>query len=237
MNAIANAGPSKMSLDSDMTLGGVGALLVAIGSFFPFLSLVGIILILVAMRGLANYYKEDSLFKNALYGFIFGIIGIVAAIALFVTFFFSLIITNTASNGTSPVAFFTGGSMLGFLILFLIIVLVFFVMQAVCYRRAFDVLSDKSGQKTFRTAGLLLLLGAILTIILVGFVLLFVGWILVAVAFFSFKTPATPKEPPPLPPPSFSFTADKRAYCPHCGTMNAVDAIYCKHCGKNLETR
>ena len=222
-----------MSLDSDRTLGGVGALLVAIGSFFPFLSLVGIILVLVAMRGLADYYKEDLLFKNALYGFIFGIIGIVAAIVLFVVFFFSFMTTNTASNGTVPVAVFTAVSGVGLLILILVVVLVFLVMQAVFYMRAFDVLSDKSGEKMFRTAGLLLFLGAILTIVLVGFVLLFVGWILAAVAFFSIKTPTTPKEKPPLPPAFFSSTTDQK-HCPQCGAENVTDSTHCKHCGRKL---
>ncbi|HVP15801.1 MAG TPA: DUF996 domain-containing protein [candidate division Zixibacteria bacterium] len=192
-----------MSLDSDRTLGGVGALLIAVGSFFPFLSLVGIILVLVSMRGLAGYYKEDSLFKNALYGFIFGIIGIVAAIVLFVVFFFSYMITNTGSNGTIPVAVFPTVSGVGLLILILVVVLVFSVLEAVFFMRAFNVLADKSGEKMFRTAGLLLFLGAILTIVLVGFVLLFVGWILAAVAFFSIKRPTAPKERPPLPPPFF----------------------------------
>jgi uncharacterized membrane protein len=96
-------------------------------------------------------------------------------------------------------------------------VLIFFVLKAVFYRRAFDVLSDKSGEKMFGTAGLLLFLGAILTIVLVGFVLLLVGWILATVAFFSIKTPTTPKERPPLPPPSFSFATDKK-HCLQCGT-------------------
>lgn len=188
-----------MSLDSNRTLGGVGALLVAVGSFFPFLSLVGIILVLVAMRGLADYYKDDSLFRNALCGFISGIIGIVATTALFVAYFLSLITTSIPS-GTTPVAVFTDVSALGLLILILVVVLIFFVLEALFYRRAFDALSDKSGEKMFRTAGLLLLLGATLTIVLVGFVLLFVGWILATVAFFSIKTSTTPKERPPLPP-------------------------------------
>lgn len=222
-----------MSLDSDRTLGGVGALLIAVGSFFPFLSLVGIILVLVAMRGLADYYKGDSLFKNALYGFIFGIIGIVAAIVLFVVFFSSFMVTFTGSNGTIPVAVFPTVSGLGLLILILVVVLVFSVLQAVFFLRAFGVLADKSGEKMFRTAGLLLFLGAILTIVLVGFVLLFVGWILATVAFFWIKTPATPRERPPLPPSSFSFATGKK-HCPQCGAENAADANYCTHCGKNL---
>ena len=199
-----------MSLDSDRTLGGVGALLVAVGSFFPFLSLVGIILVLVAMRGLADYYKESSLFKNALYGFIFGIIGVVAAIVLFVLYFFSLFATSTTSNGTVPVAFFTALNGVGLLILILVVVLIFFVIQALFYRRAFNILSDKSGEKMFRTAGVLVFVGAILTIVLVGFVLLFIGWILATVAFFSIKTPTAPQERPPLPPSVISFATDKK---------------------------
>jgi uncharacterized membrane protein len=49
-----------MSLESGKTLGGVGAIFIAIGSVFPPLSLVGIILVLVAMRGLADYYEDKG---------------------------------------------------------------------------------------------------------------------------------------------------------------------------------
>jgi len=40
----------------------------------------------------------------------------------------------------------------------------------------------------FGTAGLMILIGAVLTIVLVGFILLWVAMILLAVAFFSIKT-------------------------------------------------
>jgi uncharacterized membrane protein len=231
-------GLSQMSLESNRTLGGVGALLIAIGSFFPFLSLVGIILVLVAMRGLADYYKDESMYTDALYGFIFGLIGAIAAIALFVAYFFSLITTSTIAPGPSPVA--VPGMIgpigaIGVLILILVVVFIFFLIQAVFYRRAFELLSDKSGEKMFRTAGLLLLIGAILTIVLIGFVLLFVGWIIAAVGFFSMKIPTTQVVRPPLPPPSFSVATDKR-YCPYCGGENSLDAAFCKYCGKKLET-
>ena len=56
-----------MSLESNKTLGGVGSIFLAI----PFLNLVGIILVLVAMNGLADYYEEEGIFKNALYGLLF----------------------------------------------------------------------------------------------------------------------------------------------------------------------
>jgi uncharacterized membrane protein len=48
------------------------------------------------------------------------------------------------------------------------------------------------------------LIGAILTIILVGFILIWIAWILIAVGFFSIKTtaaqpPAAAPQPPPPP--------------------------------------
>ncbi len=80
-----------MSLESSKTLSGIGAILIAVGSltslsgFMGILSLIGIILVLIGMKGLADFYGEKGIFDNALYGFIFGIIGVVVAIALFVT--------------------------------------------------------------------------------------------------------------------------------------------------------
>ena len=63
-----------MSLESNKTLGGIGAILLAI----PFLNLIGIILVLIAMKGMAEYYNDDEIFKNALYGFIFGVVAVIA---------------------------------------------------------------------------------------------------------------------------------------------------------------
>jgi uncharacterized membrane protein len=224
-----------ISMEPNKTLGGVGALLLAIGSFTPFLSLAGVILILVAMKSFADYYKDNSLFKNSLYGFIFGLIGVIAAIILFVAFFFPFNFSISTST-TSPVAAFTLTSAIGILILILILAVVstFFSIQAVFYRRAFDFLSEKSGEKMFRTAGLLLMIGGILTIVLIGFVLLSVAWILVAVGFFSMKRPKEQVVGPPLPPSYFSVATDKR-YCSYCGAENTTDAHFCKSCGRRLQ--
>jgi putative Mn2+ efflux pump MntP len=61
---------SQMSFESNKSLCGIGALLVAIGSVVPLLSLVGIILLLIGMKGLAEYYHDDAIFQNALYDFV-----------------------------------------------------------------------------------------------------------------------------------------------------------------------
>jgi len=163
--------------------------LLVIGSFVPFLSLVGIILLLVGLRDLAQYYNDNSIFQNGLYALIFGLIGIVAAGVVLVSFFVS--------------GFLLGGGFLGLagIILALVVVFIFYILMAVYFRRAFDSLADKSGQGMFRTAGLLLFIGAILTIVLVGLILIFVAWILATVAFFSMTPATTPQQPTPPPPP------------------------------------
>lgn len=187
-----------MSLESNKTLSGVGAILIAIGSLAPIsgpvgvLYLVGIILMLIGMKGLADFYNEKGIFDNALYGFISGIIGLVAAIAMFVMAFLSGIswgMMPMTSGMEFPWAF------IGTLILGWIIFVIFIIIAAVFYRKAFSLLSEKSGEKMFDTAGLILLIGAVLTIIVIGAFIMLIAWILVAVAFFSIKPPATTEQP------------------------------------------
>ncbi len=188
-----------MSLESGKTLGGIGALLMVIGSFVPFLSLVGIILLLVGLKHLADYYGDSGIFQNALYGFIFGIIGIIAGAFVVLSLVFGLAIISPTPDLADPLAF------LGGIILALIVVFIFYLLTAIFYKRSFDILSEKTGEKMFGTAGLLLLIGAVLTIIIIGLLLMFIAWILLTVAFFSIKTPTeqpSPPEGPPPPPPS-----------------------------------
>jgi uncharacterized membrane protein len=80
-----------MTLESNKTLGGVGAILVVVGflGFFgtgyaALLALVGIILTLIALKGFSDHYNEGGIFNNALYGFISTIIGGVVFVAILV---------------------------------------------------------------------------------------------------------------------------------------------------------
>ncbi|MDR0797254.1 MAG: DUF996 domain-containing protein, partial [Nitrososphaerota archaeon] len=63
-------------------------LLAGIGSIFlllPGLNIVGILLILLGMKGLAEYYKDGRIYRNVSIGVIFGIIGfILISISMFV---------------------------------------------------------------------------------------------------------------------------------------------------------
>ena len=178
-----------MTLESGKTLGGIGALLMVIGTFVPFLSIVGIILLLVGLKRLADYYNENSIFQNALYGFLFGIIGVVAGAFVILALVFGFAIISPTTDFVDPAGplAFIGG-----IIIALIVVFVFYLLATIFYKKSFDTLAQKTGEKMFGTAGLLLLIGAILTIIIIGLLLMFIASILVTVAFFSIKEPATP---------------------------------------------
>ena len=75
-----------MTLESSKTLGGVGAILILAGTLatsfsYGVITIVGVILVFIAMNGLADYYKDRSIFSNAIYSLVSGIVGVVAAAA------------------------------------------------------------------------------------------------------------------------------------------------------------
>jgi len=205
-----------MTVESSKTLGGVGALLMVIspfsgffaGAFSSVLGLIGIILVLIAMKGLADHYNESGMFNNTLYGVILTIVGaavFVGTIAIAAVGFLSELNLDFATLSTDPTAFSNVDwqdlvnleSILphiatilgGLLILF-----VFIVIAAIFYRKALNSAAEKTGVSLFGTTGLILLIGAVLTIIGIGFLLLWVALILLTISFFSIKT-ETPKPP------------------------------------------
>ena len=60
------------------------------------------------------------------------------------------------------------------------------------------MVSEKTGVGLFGTTGLLILIGGVLTIIVIGFILLWVALILLTISFFSIKTQTA--QPPATSP-------------------------------------
>jgi uncharacterized membrane protein len=87
---------------------------------------------------------------------------------------------------------------LAILVVAVVILFAFLVLSAIFYRKSLNKLSEKTGVGLFGTTGMLILIGAILTIIAVGALILWVALILLTVAFFSIKP--EPVEPLPQPP-------------------------------------
>lgn len=192
-----------MTLESGKTLGGIGALLMLIGSFVPFVSIIGIILLLVGLKHLADYYNENGIYQNGIWALIFGIIGIVALAVVVLSLFFGITLISSTVDPFASADLGVAFAFLGGILIALIVGFVFYLLTAIFFKRSFDMLSEKSGEGMFHTAGLLLLIGAILTIIVVGLVIMFIAWLLLTIAFFSIKTPTTqPSSTPPPPPES-----------------------------------
>jgi uncharacterized membrane protein len=87
----------------------------------------------------------------------------------------------------------------GLLSVFLVL-WIFVIIWAFFARRSLKMLATKSSVGLFSTTALLLLLGAVLTIILIGFLLMWIGVLLMAIAFFQIRPQA--EQPPPTMAPS-----------------------------------
>ncbi|HET7405445.1 MAG TPA: DUF996 domain-containing protein [Candidatus Bathyarchaeia archaeon] len=222
------------SLSNAKTMGGIGGILV----FIPGISLVGWILILIALKDISDVVQDKSIFDNALLA---GITAIIGSVVLAVFTFFA-----AAAFGFFTLGFF------GVLAAFWVLA----VISAVFLKNAYDRAAQKLNNSSFGTAGLLYLIGAITTIVLVGFLILFIALIFQVVAYFSINDqpmpPAYPgfQAPPsfyPSPPPAYpatptgpqqpatpSTTVESPAdvkFCHKCGAKMAKTADYCTMCG------
>ena len=219
------------TLESNKTFAIIGSILLML-SVVPYagavLGIIGVVLLLMAMKGFANYYQDDTIYQNALSGLIYYVIAIIALAVAMVGLVLSL----------STIYLLGLGVIFG--IIALIAAFVFFLFAAKRLRAMLTTLADKTGEHAFLTAGTLLWIGSILIIVFgLGSILIFVAWIFVIIGFFSMKTPSQPYNQPkygytPPPPPQPSQPAQGTMYCPNCGSPVNAGATFCQHCGKPI---
>jgi uncharacterized membrane protein len=219
------------SIESSKTMAMVGSILLILG-VVPYggwvLGIVGVILLLTGIKGFSNYYQDPEMYQNTLKGMIYYIIALVALGASII----ALIV------GVFSIFFVLVG--LAVFIAGLVIAFVFYILAAKRLRMTFNTLAQKTGEHSFETAGYLLWLGAILTIIFVGAILIFVAWIFATIGFISMKLPGqTSGQPPsgyapPPPPPAAAQPAQAARFCPNCGAPVQPGATFCPSCGKQL---
>ena len=197
------------SLSQAKTLGGVGSILVLLGAIPNVgfvLAIVGFILILVAVKNVSESVNEPGIFNDMIIAVVLSIVGLVVFGVIVIVAFFSFL--NFRQFGTPTPGMVPPGILgaIGLLIVGLVVVWVFYLVSAIFLRRSYERIGMRLNVNMFQTTGLLYLIGAALTIILVGFLILLIAEILQIVAFFSIPEQLPPSMPPqqtwapPAPP-------------------------------------
>jgi len=172
----------RVNISTQKILGGIGSILILLvtmpGTVATLLGIVGVVLWLISMYQLSNILRKPSIFKKVLIGFILGIAGSVIAFALGLMAGISLSAYVRGETGVT--------SGLGLLAVAIIVAYAVIVVSFYFYKQAYEILAQATAHNLFKIAGLLLFIGAI-TIILFGLgaLLIIVGYIVLAVAFFT----------------------------------------------------
>jgi uncharacterized membrane protein len=271
-----------VTIESNRLLGAVGALLMAVSSIsslvsltqffiptagfgavgapFGLLGLVGVILFMIAMNGLANNYKDRGIFENALYWIITGIVGGVVTVVSAVVVAFSVLSSVIGTlipitPGTPPTTSAVLDALQPYVGYFIPVGVVAFavgVVSVLFIMRAFNKLAAASGVSLFRTVALLFLAGIAVTgaVGLLAALLIVTGSVgvgailpLLAVASLvnlaewvvataAFFRIKAPANAAVTPAPTAAPAQVK--YCRKCGAENRVDAVFCVRCGEKL---
>ena len=189
------------SISQAKILGEVGSILVilsAVPSAGGLLGIVGFILMLVAIKYISDIVADRSIFNDmliavvlAIAGVIVGALVVVGSVLRFIGLSGLNMVDLGANFNPSSVPAGDWIGLIGSVILGLAAVWVMLLVSAIFVRRAYSAISSKLNVAMFGTAGLVYLIGAATTIVLVGFVIIFIAQILLIVAFFSIQERTT----------------------------------------------
>ncbi len=229
-------------LSNAKIFGGIGAILMLVGAFIPnagpIVSIVGLVLVFIAVKTISELTNDKEIFSNYLMNFIFSIISIVAIFIIMLVAFgavggFSWITEIQSADITDFESFWAYfGTIIGACILALIVAWILSVIAAIYLRRSYNSIAEHTKVNLFKTTGTVYFIGAITTIVLIGFLILFIARIIEIIAYFSLpdKLPTgavTQKES------GESHRSDRK--CPNCDREIPMDARICPYCGKKFE--
>jgi len=208
---------------------------------------------LVGVKSLADHYREAGIFNNMLYGTVVGIAGVVVAGAVAIGMLINSLSSflykifpgwngdwTTLSQMTPDTTNLTFSDIIPFLTAALAVFVILFISTVVVawfYRRSLSYLRDKSGMGLFGTAGTILLAGAVLTIIIIGYFIIWIDLLLIAVAFLQLRPPPS-VEPVTTSPRTVlpaAISTEGKKYCKYCRAELASEAIFCPVCGGKQE--
>ena len=190
-----------MDMKTSRLLGIIGALFMVIG-FLPtiggILMLIGLIFVIIALKGYGDFYKDNSIFNNTIYTIVLEIIGVVVFLGVVIygafEFLSSLGIENiyelsswTQIDWQNAIDINNILPFIGAIVLGLVILFAFTVIASLFFKKAMNTLTEKTEIKLFHTTGTVFFVGALLTIIFIGFILIWVAFILLLISFYESK--------------------------------------------------
>ncbi len=186
------------NLSEAKVYGGIGAILMLIGFFIPYggpiISIIGLVLIFIAVKAISEITKDEDIFRNYLMHFIFTILAFVAIIVIMIIAFgaaggFSWITEISELQSEDITDFNTFWDLFGDMIVGAIVALVvgwiLAIISAMYLRKSYNSIAEHTKVGTFKTTGTIYLIGAITVIVLIGFLIIFIAKILEIVAYFS----------------------------------------------------
>lgn len=219
-----------MTFETSKTISGLGATLLFLAAplflLLPSATLIvgitGAIMLLIGLNGLANYYKERGILNNSLLGVLAAVVGavVITIVALYV------ILSNITpllqqiypgwngdwaalQNMTPDTSAFTADNidistfipLLTGMIVVWALAWIVAIISGFFVRRSLKSIAEKSNIGLFGTAGMLILIGAFLGLVVFGYFLIWIGVLLAAIAFFQLRPSAPTVEPVVSPPP------------------------------------
>lgn len=196
----------------------------SIPTSYGIIRIIGIIIILIAIHNLANVYQSKDIFTNARWG----VLAIIGTITGFIS---GPIITHTTLNAMQQlIALYIPTLIMG----------VFFIIAAFFVERSLNEIAEHSGISDFETAGKWLFIGAILTLILFGTIIMGIAFLILITAFSKLKNPkltpttnTTENSTLPQTTPTPTTNTQTKAYCAYCGNPILPENVYCPHCGQH----
>ncbi len=191
-----------MGLDTAKILGIIGVILEIIGGFFQGVgSIVGLVLVIIAVYMVSKETNRSDIFNNYIIYFVLAIVAIGV--------FFVGVLSTILAMGIGRAGFFTPGmgggadllKIIGAILVWLVIAWIVLIIGTYFLMKSYSGIAEALNHGTFRLAGKLYFFGAILLVILIGAILIIAGVIVELIAWATMPT-ELPKKPGEAPPPT-----------------------------------
>jgi len=169
-------------LSNEKILGGLGSIFIILG-FIPWigwiLGIAGIVLLFITMNKLSQFFSDKNIFNKFLNGFLISITGILIGAIWGIFSMLPMMMEGPRHSMILPYFSFR-------LIFIFLIIYILNIVGMYFYRQCFNLIRQYTEINLFKLAGDFMFWGAVAVIAFgLGAIAILVGWILLALAFFS----------------------------------------------------